>query len=387
MKKIISALAVSALALGSVFAADVSLEYTQKGMISNNEGGKSVKLDLNGYAADVTGDVIFSVSNDNAGVLVDIDPWYDDTARKGVQGATQLFDEYYGWVKFFDGKMKLQSGVWGDRTVNRMTQDKGKWENGEYEKFKPGVINGAIGADISKFAAFNGETSLTTALTYDDGTFSVTAGAITSTFKTSTSTTGTTTTKSGFGFNLAYNIDEDTKITAILKTPTDQSVAFAAFVDKKGFEIFDRTFDVMAGATVAGRDSSNTSDYNGFEGAVDLRFRYEISDTVALTSMNNFSYNGNLTTSGSSGEALKSIWNMLSVAVQATDTIKVQLTGEWYYADLDAENAGLLEIIPGVTYSPVEGTSLTGGIIIKTEGWKNPSESSIAIPFVLSVAL
>lgn len=385
MKKIISALAVSALALGSVFAADVSLEYTQKGMISNNEGGKSVKLDLNGYAADVTGDVIFSVSNDNAGVLVDIDPWYDDTARKGVQGATQLFDEYYGWVKFFDGKMKLQSGVWGDRTVNRMTQDKGKWENGEYEKFKPGVINGAIGADISKFAAFNGETSLTTALTYDDGTFSVTAGAITSTFKTSTSTTGTTTTKSGFGFNLAYNIDEDTKITAILKTPTDQSVAFAAFVDKKGFEIFDRTFDVMAGATVAGRDSSNTSDYNGFEGAVDLRFRYEISDTVALTSMNNFSYSGANVSDDEDG--LKSIWNMASLAVQATDTIKVQLTGEWYYADLDAENAGLLEIIPGVTYSPVEGTSLTGGIIIKTEGWKNPSESSIAIPFVLSVAL
>lgn len=384
MKKIISALAVSALALGSVFAADVSLGYTQKGMISSNKGGKSVKLDLNGYKADIKGDVVFSVSNDNAGVLVDIDPWYDDEGRKDAnakddKGNSKLFDKYYGWVKFFDGKMKLQSGVWGDRIVNRMTQDAGKWEDAEYEKFKPGVINGALGKDISRFAAINGTTALTTALTYDDGTFSVTAGAITNKFKESTTTVRTATTKSGFGFNLAYNIDEDTKITAILKTPTDQAIAFAAFVDKKGFEIFDHTFDVMAGATLAGRD------VNGLEGAVDLRFRYKISDTITLTSMNNFSYSGvNVSTTG---DGLKSIWNMASLAVQATEAIKIQLTGEWYYKDLDSSNAGLLEIIPGVTYSPVKGTSLTGGIIIETQGWKNPSSSSISIPFVLSVAL
>lgn len=379
MKKIISALAVSALALGSVFAADVSLGYTQKGMISSNKGGKSVKLDLNGYKADIKGDVVFSVSNDNAGVLVDIDPWYDDEGRKEVNDATKLFDKYYGWVKFFDGKMKLQSGVWNDRMVNRMTQDAGKWEDNEYERFKPGVINGALGKDISRFAAINGTTALTTALTYDDGTFSVTAGAITNEFKKSTSTVGTTTTKSGFGFNLAYNIDEDTKITAILKTPTDQAIAFAAFVDKKGFEIFDHTFDVMAGATLAGRDVTS------FEGAVDLRFRYKISDTITLTSMNNFSYSG--ARASATEDGLKSIWNMASLAVQATEAIKIQLTGEWYYKDLDSSNAGLLEIIPGVTYSPVKGTSLTGGIIIETEGWSNPYKSSISIPFVLSVAL
>lgn len=406
MKKIISVLTISALALGSVFAADVSLAYSQKGYISSNEDGTSKKLDLNGYAVSTTNDVVFSVSNDFAGVVFDFDPVLqkendsDDDESKDVYEKADsdlasedgVFDEYYGWVKFYGGKLKLQSGVWGDRSVNRLNEDSGEWEDNEYERYHYGVIDGHVGQDITRFAAFNGIKSLTTALTYTNGALSVTGGVITNKFKTSSDyaeenekQTAGTVTKSGFGVDISYDIDQSTKVTAILKTPTDQSVAFAAFVDKKGFQIFKRSFDVVAGATVAGRDSDTETDFNGLEAALDLRVRYALSDKVSITSMNNFSYLGN--EDGEDGDGKKNVWDMVSLAIQATDAVKLQVTGEWEYEDLSAVNNGKLSVIPGVTYSPVDGVSLTGGIIINTKGWKSPSESSIAIPFVLSVAL
>lgn len=395
MKKIISALTISALALGSIFA-DVSLEYTQKGYISSNENNTSKKLDLNGYSEKITGDVAFTLSNENAGVAFVVTPYYKDEGRTGsLQDDTDFFDQYYGWVNFFGGKMKLQSGVWKTRSVNRLNQDAGVWEDNEYEMCHYGIVGSKIGQDITRLASINGKKALSTALTFHTDSFYATGAIITNNFKTS----GTTSTKSGFALETGLNLDENTKVQAILKTPEDQKIAFGLFLDKSKITIKDRTFDIVAGVTIAsdfgtaGAKATNPEDTSssvtlnkGFEAAVDLRLRYELSDSVAITSMNNVSYLG--TKTASNGEnGVFNVWDMVSVALKATDTIKVQVTGEWVYQDLSVGHNGYFSVTPGVVVTPMKDISITSGLIIRTYGWSKPTDTSFAIPFILHVAL
>lgn len=384
MKKIISVLAVSALALGSVFA-EISVEYTQKALISTNEGGTSKKLDLTGYddKSKAEGELVFNISNDNAGVVVDIDPYY--TTSSGTLKA-DVFHQYYGWVKFFDGQLKLQSGVWENRSVNRMKQDAGQWEDSEYEAFRYGIVGSknSIGEDVTNltYDASSDSQKLSTALTFDNGNFFGTAALVTSDFYGANSTW-----KSGFAFEGGFNIDDETKIQGVLKILKDQEYALAAFLDKQNFSLFDQAFDFVAGVTVA---TTNGTTDNTFDAALDLRVRYELSDTVALTSMNNISYLGSEYKKGgaySNEKGVINLWNMLSLAAQVSDTVKATVTGEWFYDDTTVSNSGYLSVTPGVTVTPAEGTDITAGIVIKTKGWSNPSESSIAIPFILHVAL
>ncbi|WP_407427484.1 hypothetical protein [Treponema sp.] len=392
MKKIISTLTISALALGSIFA-DVSLEYTQKGYISSNENGTSKKLDLNGYADDTTGDVVFSLSNETTGAAIVLNPWYAETGRQEVSKSaannSKLLDQYYGWVKFFDGAMKLQSGVWATRSVNRLNQDAGTWEDTEYELYKYGVVGSAIASDITRLASVNGSYDgvLSTALSYDADSFYATGALITSAFNSS----ATTTTKSGFGLEVGAKLDEDTKVQAFLKSTTDQVYAVGVFLDKAKFSVKDFEFDLVTGATLGSAFGSGTTTVtdadgnsyalnNGLDFGFDLRLRYELSDTVSITNMNNVSY------LGTAGEVIN-LWDMVSLAVQTSETIKFQVTGEWVYQDLDAKDAGYFSVTPGVTYTPVEGVDLTAGVIVRTAGWPHPSESSVSIPFILHVAL
>ena len=389
MKKIISTLTISALALGSIFA-DVSLEYTQKGYISSNEGGKSVKLDLNGYKDNITGDVVFKVSNDTAGVVLDVDPWYaeksGDTTQVQAGGPNkEFFDQLYGWVNFFGGAAKLQTGVWKTRSVNRLNQDAGSWEDSEYEAFPLGVVPGVSvsgdngknfkigdrtpGTDITRLASVKGEYkgNVTTALTYNMGSFYVTGALITSDF--------TSTIKSGFGFEVGYNVNDDTKIQGFFKTTADQEIALAVFLDKRALAIKNFKFDVVTGFTLDNGDAVGS--FNGLNFAVDFRARSEITEKLAVTTMNNLSYVGRAF----------SLWDMVSAAFKLTETLKAQFTGEWYYKDLEVGRQGYLSVIPGVVYSPVDGVDITAGIIIRTSGWSRPTQSSISIPFVLHVAL
>ena len=364
MKKIISTLTISALALGSIFA-DVSLEYTQKGYISSNEGG-SVKLDLNGYKESITGDVVFKVSNDIAGVVLDVDPYYQDRGKLTMQDKEEFFDQLYGWVNFFGGAAKLQTGVWKTRSVNRLDQDAGTWEDEEYERYKLGIVNGSgDGKDITRLASVGGDYKgkVTTALTYNAGSFYATGALITNAF--------TSTIQSGFGFEVGYNVNDDTKIQGFFKTTTDQQIALAVFLDKRAFAIKNFKFDVVTGFTL----SNGTG--NGIEFGVDLRARSEITEKLAITTMNNLSYVG----------GAFSLWDMVSAAFKLSETLKAQFTGEWEYSDLDTGRLGDLSLIPGVVYSPVDGVDITAGVIIRTSGWSRPTQSSISIPFVLHVAL
>jgi len=353
MKKIISA-AVAVLALSMAFA-EVSVEYTQAGILTSNKSGDK-KLDLNGYDENqkVTGCFKTELSNDVAGVVFDIDPWYKDQSREKINGTGNAIDEYYGWTKV--GNTTIQSGVWTSRSVNRMKQDAGKWENGEYEMYKPGVVGGTVASDVTNLTGGK----LATQLTFDMGKAYVKAAAVDSAF--------TTTTKSGFAFEGGSDVADGVNVKAYFKALTDQNIAFAVFAESTKLK---EGLDLVAGATF-GMPADNS-----FEYALDVRARYELNDKVAITTMNNYS---------SIGKTRK-LWDMVSAAYKANDKMKLTLTGEWVYADLDTAEQGALKLIPGLTYSPCTGADITTGIIIETSGWKKPSNSAYTIPFVLHVAL
>ena len=137
MKKIVSMLAIAALTLGAVSAADFSVEYATKGSVytekSNLPKGatkSTVKskafLDQKGYDGDSASDLVLSSSGTAGGVLLDIDV---DARDKTVK-----FDQVYGWMNF--GSIQLTTGKWSGRYVNRVKEDAGKWASSDFEKFK-----------------------------------------------------------------------------------------------------------------------------------------------------------------------------------------------------------------------------------------------------------
>ena len=359
MKKIIST-AAAVLAFSMAFA-EVSVEFTQAGYITSDRGGKSVKLDVNGYDSDqkITGCVVTEISNDVAGVVFDLDPWMKDVGREYVDNAAnEMLDQYYGWVNFIDGKATLQSGVWASRSVNRMKQDAGNWENAEYEAYKPGVITGAVAKDVTNLT----EGNLATQLKYNFDMGYIKAAIVDSDY-------GATSLKSGFAFEGGFNVNEDLNFKVYLKNLKDQEIAFAVFGESTGIV---EGLDLVTGLTFG-----NKKEVANFEFAVDVRARYELNEKLAFTTMNNLS----------SVNSVYTLWDMVSLAYKISDKAKLTVTGEWNYADLAIEKAGNLSIIPGITYSPCDGADITTGIILETTGWKKPATSSVSIPVVLHVAL
>ncbi len=384
MKKIISMLTISALALGSIFA-DVSLEFTQKAYLYG-EGGE--KLQFSGYD-DSKGCVKLTAKNDNAGVLLDIDPKITQADAKSV-----ALDQYTGWVNFGGGAFKFQSGVWTARSVNRFNGNSGKWKGSEYEKYKYGVARGAIAKDINNIASINGTSYLSSALTYKTDSFYATGLllGLDKTGKKATGNYGTLDLCSGFGVEMGMNIGEGSKLTLNLKTPANKAVAFGAFFENKSLK---ENLDFVVGWSF-GKDATDK-----LETALDLRASYALNETVTITTMHNLSYYGNgAQRYDDTAKALKALthtqfdlWDMVSLGIQASDNILVMLTAEWEYNNLrELDNAGnerdsSLEIIPSVKYTATKGVDVSTGLIIKTTGWGEPSTAKFAIPFLLHVAL
>ena len=387
MKKIISMLTVSALALGSIFA-DVSLEYTQKAYLYTPNGDK---LQYTGYDNN-KGCVKFTVKNDNAGILLDIDPKITQSEVKTVE-----FDQYTGWVNFGDGKYKLQSGVWTARSVNRFNGNAGKWKGDEYEKYKYGVSKkDSIATDINNIASVNGTSYLSSAVTYNGDGFYATA-LLLGLDKTGGQATdgkrkgyGTLDLYSGFGVEAGIELGEGSKLTVNFKSPENKKIALGAFYENKTLK---EDLDFVAGWSFGSDDASGY-----FETAIDLRASYALNEKVTLTTMNNLSYysTGNTTKLGASnGESHGQfdLWDMVSFGVKTSDKILVMFTAEWEYLDLMHRNTksdshnGTLDLIPSVKYTATKGVDVSSGLIIKTTGWSEPASAKFAIPFLLHVAL
>ena len=148
MKKIVSVLSVAALTLSAVFAADITIEYKTLGNIYSevnvdSKDGTHTQtgtfLDQDGYGK-AQAAMKIKANTDFAGYVLSFKP--DASKGTGDNGAAKV-DEYYGFMNF--GPLQLTSGNWTSRYVNRVTNDAGKWESTDFEKYKPGVVRFASG--------------------------------------------------------------------------------------------------------------------------------------------------------------------------------------------------------------------------------------------------
>ena|SRR5574344_334104 len=375
MKKIVSVLAIAALTLGSVFA-EVSLAFTQKGYISNKVGATVTRLNTNGYKAKVSDCVVFKLSNDVCGAVFDIDPYYNANKVYGFD-----FDQYYGWINFMNGALKVQSGVWTNRNVNRINADAGQWESSEYEAYKPGVIGGYLGQDISSLTAIVSAAGVTStpqsfSVGYNAGSFFATGAIVSNTY-------GKFDSASGFALEAGLKLGDKTGFNAIVKNQSNEEYAFGVFANTKAID----KLDFMGGFTFGTATDKSALAVKYTEWAIDLRARYDLSDVYAVTTMNNLSSKK----ADGADKATLTVWDMVSLSAKIKDTVKATVTGEWNYADLSVNNTGTLSVIPGVEFAPAAGCSVTTGVIFNFGSFGTSSNavtcSSVAIPFILHVSL
>ena len=186
MKKIMGAVLAAAMLAGTVTAADVSFSYKGANYFSGSDFTHKGRTDC----------ISVSLTSEVGGVVVDFDT-KDVSANNGEvrlfkthnnstqandysNGGTGLVqDEYYGWMNFALplGQLQITAGQWNGRNVNRVLTDRGDLEARDFELFKPGVINGTMGADSANLT--NGSLGIVGAWTLADalpGTLMVKVG-------------------------------------------------------------------------------------------------------------------------------------------------------------------------------------------------------------------
>lgn len=418
MKKIVSALMISALAIGSLFAVDISIEYETAGNIYSEEKKKdsngtttsSTKtvLDQSGYDG-ASSDFIISASGDVGGFVLDIDPDAD--------GQSLGLDEYYGWINF--ANIQVTSGKWTSRYVNRVKEDAGSWADADYERYKPGVVKGIIARDSSNLTGAivndDGEISveqrLATAVAYtmrpDENTYFMVKGLLVDSnwggfFENSDTKEYDNQSKSGFAGEVAFRKEGLVDLNFAFRSLQRDELGIGLFVSPLNFKSTELMLGLSGGFDL--KDYGEDVDSNYREFAFDVRLRHVFSEKLALTTMNNISVYQNQKIKDGDDNSLTSMWNMVSLAYNVNEQLLAQLTLEnecglqaakdgttYKTGDLGGFN---LSLIPGVTYSFNENASFTAGIkfeftALASSDYEdaNGSRTAFSIPFVFDVAL
>ena len=404
MKKIITALTVTAMALSAVFA-DVSLEFTQHAILLGDSGN----LDFNGYsgkydghgAAD--GNWKFAFKNSNAGVQLTVKPSLTDkfTHKKDDKKDAPAVkaSDYYGWTKFFDGAMTLQAGVWETRSANRFTTFAGKIQGNQYERYKLGVANGTVAKDINSLSG----KALAAQVKYvaDDGLW-LTGALLDGDYDSKSGIQQ----KAGFAAEFGTSLGEGSSLIVDFKNAKEGQFALAGFFENKTFK---EDLDFLVGFSF-GRTDTQKIEYG-----VDFRARYDLADNIALITMNNLSYYGYKVTDSkteiSSADAETfALWNMVSLTATLSEKLTAIFTVEWEHTDLlntsnipqtvtnkDNEDTvkqlgftqATLDLAPMVKYQIGKGADITAGAVIHTFNWveRKPTDAYFEIPLMLHVSL
>ena len=425
MKKIVSMLAIAALTLGAVSAADFSVEYATKGSVYTEKSElpkgatkSTVKdkafLNQKGYDNDSASDLVLSSSGTAGGVLLDIDV---DARDKTVK-----FDQVYGWMNF--GSIQLTTGKWSGRYVNRVKEDAGKWASSDFEKFKPGIIVGANGKgannayDVDNLTAVKGTNQIATALAFtsrpDDATYFMAKGLIVTnnwggigkwdSDKVYADDEYDLVFESGFAGEIAFRKENVIDINVLAKSMVRNELVVGAFVRP----LMLNPVNLLVGVTYLAdlTDNGDDVDANAYAYGIDVRARIPLSDSLALTTMNNLSNKVAQKAKKGKDNYEMSMWNMVSVAYKVSDALKVQVTGESYMANFmkvvedkavsRKELGGAdVSVLAGVVYNFNPNASFSAGIKYKRTGvfaasdWTdaNDRKATFSIPFVFDVAL
>ena len=378
MKKIMGAVLAAAMLAGTVTAADVSFSYKGSNYFQKDfsHNGRTDCLSVS-LTSDVAGVVVdFDTEDVEANVKSVTNVNYKKSAARG-QGASSNFasgvglvaDEYYGWMNFGLplGSLQVTAGKWNGRNVNRVLTDRGDLEGRDFELFKPGVINGTIGADSANLT--NGNLGMVAAWTLADvlpGTLMAKVG-LARYFDEDWNANGVTkqsgdkrsyNSKNGTDLtdgkaSWKWNPDEDEWVVKAgplaevsywqegalranlsVRSLNKHSYSFGAWISP---ELAD-TLQLTVGGTVAtGKDYDGNNAGGAWsdrrtEWGIDFRLRLQVTDDLSITTMNNIS-------SGicdddledRNGKSLKdksigALWNMLNATYQIADNLTAAFT-------------------------------------------------------------
>ena len=428
MKKIVSVLSVAALTLSAVFAADVSLNYkmaaalyteknekTYAGNPAKETAAKQTRtiLDLNGYADKPAGDLAFTAKNDFAGFALTLNPKVGTAYADDAKGFD--VDTYYGWLNF--SNVQVTTGKWCSRYVNRLDMHAGNWEGPEFERYKPGVINGLAANDIDNLTAVNKgmtnatpsadyEQRLSTAVAYtlhkDEDSALMIKGVLVdndwgSTLRTDTKDDnkrayhnksysdvdgGDLGFFSGFAGEFAYKT-AGFDFNLALKSMYRDQLAFGAFFRTIG-ESSSLLFGLSAGLDLKSTKANGEKvvDHRYREFAFDFRGHFDLTEELCLTTMNNLSVYNKEKKDGQDYEEMDSLlWNMVSLGYKASEKVFAQLTAETECkpftvhgntakdgTELDgpfSKGGFKITVTPGVVYSFNENATLTTGVALE----------------------
>jgi hypothetical protein len=194
--------------------------------------------------------------------------------------------------------------------------------------------------------------------------------------------------KSGWAAEFGTTVGEGTTLIVDFKNLEQDRYAFAVFgrnttlkegLDFQAGVIFDR--------------AALTKD--NFVCAADFRAQYDLGDNLALITMNNLTYDA---TSASTNDAAKfMLWDMVSLAVTATENATINLTVQWEHDDLmNADRStetvnhnaeGKVTLSPMVNYVVAKGVDFSAGMNVNITGWSTPSTTTFNIPFVFHVKM
>ena len=350
MKKIMGAVLAAAMLAGTVTAADVSFSY--KGANYFQQGfshkGRTDCLSV-GLTSDVGGVVVdFDTTDVDANVngITDVD-YRKGNGSNDKSGIGLVADEYYGWMNFALplGQLQITGGKWNGRNVNRVLTDRRDLEARDFELFKPGVINGTIGADSANLT--NGNLGMVAAWTLADvlpGTLMAKVGLaryydkdwnVNGVTGTPSKSTDSGNGKDGWSWNpdstrwfvkagplaeVSYWQEGAFRANLAVRSLNKHSYSFGAWISP---ELAD-TLQLTVGGTVATGKlwKNNAWTDRKTEWGIDFRLRLQVTDDLSITTMNNISSGIDQKTDDNEG----ALWNMLNATYQIADNLTAALT-------------------------------------------------------------
>lgn len=311
MKKIVAVAALASLLAGATFAADLSFDYTGKGIFGNTTKAVNSVVRNDCFALELKSDV--------AGVHIDWDiSDSDDSTKTEDKDAEKLgLDEFYGWMTFGlpVGNLQVTSGKWKGRYADRVTTDKGDLGSDYFETYKLGNI---IDKTASNDADNLTEGAMSTVLAYTladslPGTLMTKFGLVNQgNYFNGTVSKPDTDIRCGFVGQAAYKQEGLINLDLSIKHLKANITTLGFYVSPLMAEALQAT----AGFTYGYNTSSTT------EIAFDLRARYAVTEKVALTGFFNYSQ----VKIKDVDDPTKSMWTSLTLNYVAGENIRFLAT-------------------------------------------------------------
>ena len=403
MKKIVSALALAAVAAGFATAeVKISANFRAgQNLLNHQFGHATTLLDQDGKRTESDA-IVLKGSAEYGGFEFELDPINNMSgSSRDAEGSGLKLEKYNGWINF--GPVMLKMGTWDSRAVGRVNADIGNHE-GKYwgELKKPGLAaalgTSGLGTDVSQ----QSDKYPTTMVQYTNKDLGIEARAAYANYRGDTNYYANDNdidfAVNRFMFEAGYTVKDVGRILATTKA-TNYDWVGALFFEPKLANLKQLT--ALVGVTYernvnAGTDSKG-DDLTAQAIAGDLRVRYAINDQLSVTGM--FNWTGGDKVSSNKLVNQYATWGMLNVTYKLNDTFQpfcsaIYASGASKAAvaakAFDDPYAATLRIYPGVSIFQTKNANLIAGVAFDivdftNDDFDNHENMYISVPLLMRV--